>query len=223
MCSAHQPWLQFPQMSTRWQHVARPPRLAQATRALAKGLFVGCNSSAVCQHRDPRACISWPLSLSPSARKTYPNCCKTAVLRMLPRVGGATLRMAVGGGSPTLRTRGAGISKSSCSPGGLPGIGCAYHGFAAGWPAWICRLGSQLEGKRHCWSWVLTCLPIIFSSFSLRGVQPQDPRGLRLQKCDASQVPGDLGSILDLSFFLSFPHLTFIFHWHLGELIIALV
>ena len=157
--------------------------------------------SAVCPHKDPRSCVSWLLCPSPSSRKTYPNRCKTFVLRMLPFVGGVTLRMVMVNGSPILRTRGAGIIKSSCSPGGLPGIGGTWHGFAAGRPAWICRLGSQLKGKRHCLSWVLICLPILFSSFSLHGFQPQDPRGLRLRKCDASQVPSSLGSILDLSFF----------------------
>ena len=137
--------LQFRKLPTRRQHVASPPRLSQGTSALVNGPFVGCGSSAVCQHRDPPACVSWPLCPSPSLRKTYPNRCKTAVLRMLPLVGGATLPMSVGGGSPTLRTRGAGAVRSSCGPG-VPSVGCTWHGFAAGRPVWICRLASQSEG-----------------------------------------------------------------------------
>ena len=104
-----------------------------------------------CQPKDPPACVSWPLCPSPSPRKTYPNRFKTAVLRMLPLVGGATLRMVMGNGSPILRTRGTGIINSSCSPGGLPGVGCTWHGFTVCRPVWICRLGSQSKGKRHCW------------------------------------------------------------------------
>ena len=53
--------------------------------------------------QSPRACISWPLCPSLSPRKTYPNRCKTTVLRMLPLVGGEPLRMAVGGRSPHSR------------------------------------------------------------------------------------------------------------------------
>ena len=38
----------------------------------------------------PSGCVSRPLCPSPSPRKTYPNLCKTAVLRMLPLLGGET-------------------------------------------------------------------------------------------------------------------------------------
>ena len=92
-----------------------------------KGLFVVCNSSAVCQPK-AQELVSPDLSARPLHPGRHSPTAATAVLRMLPLLGGATLRMSVGGGSPTLRTHGAGTVKSSCSPGGpqvlgAPGMG----------------------------------------------------------------------------------------------------
>ena len=127
-----------------------------------------------------------------------------------------------------------GDSKDGCGGGSptLPGLlergllrALAAQGVPRCWVrlAWVCcrraGLGSQSWGKRPCCSRVLTCLRIFFSPYR---VQPQDPRGLRLQICDASQdaeASGESGR----RFFLSSSHLTFIFYWHLGDLIIPLV
>ena len=185
-----------------------PTLACSGTRALVKGLFVGCKfecsvpaqrPSGLCllaslpvpfQHKDPRSCVSWPLCPSPSSRKTYPNRCKTAVLRMLRLVGGA-----VGGGSRTLRIRGAGTVKSCYSPGGPQVLGAPDMGFLLVGPSGFAGWGPSPKGRVTACSRVPTCLGILFSSLSLRRVQPYDPRGLRLQKCDTSQVLGGLRGI----------------------------
>ena len=177
-----------------------PTLACSGTRALVKGLFVGCKfecsvpaqrPSGLCllaslpvpfQHKDPRSCVSWPLCPSPSSRKTYPNRCKTAVLRMLRLVGGA-----VGGGSRTLRIRGAGTVKSCYSPGGPQVLGAPDMGFLlvgpSGFAGWLLsRRGRDPAGPRF---------PLACPS-SLAPPAPAGSGGLRLQKCDASPEPGGL-------------------------------
>ena len=81
--------------------------------------------------------------LSARPRKTYPNRCKTAVLRMLPLVGGASLRCRWEVEAPFSGHVEQGPLKLS-QPRGLPGVGCTWHGFAVDRPVWIRRLGSRL-------------------------------------------------------------------------------
>ena len=160
----------------------------------------------MCQAKDPRTCVSWPLCPSPSPRKTYPNRCKTAVLRMLPLVGGATLRMVMGAGSPILRTRGAGITKSSCSPGRPPGVGCTWPGFAEGRPVWVCRWGPSPRGRDTA---VLTCLGILYSSSAPAGSSLTIQEGSGSRNVTPARTRRPQRNIVGISFFPS--HVTIYF------------
>ena len=155
----------------------------------------------MCQPKDPRTCVSWPLCPSPSPGKTYPNRCKTFVLRMLPFVGGVTLRMVMVNGSPILRTRGAGIIKSSCSPGRPPGVACTWPGFTVGRPVWICRWGPSPRGRDTA---VLTCLGILYSSSAPAGSSLTIQEGSGSRNVTPARTRRPQGNIVGISFFLSF-------------------
>ena len=76
-------------------------------------------------------------------------------------VGGATIRKGAGGEIPSPEdTWIPGNFQSSSSPEAPPLFGCSRLGFSAGGPAWIQRLGTQSQSKKHSRSIMRThCLP----------------------------------------------------------------
>ena len=155
----------------------------------------------MCQHRDPPACVSGPLCPSPSPRKTYPNRCKTAVLRMLPLVGGASLRCRWEVEPHSQDSRGGGF-KSCCSPGAAR---CWVH------LAWVCcrQAGLDLAG----WGRSRRGRDPAGPGFSLACASSSAPAGssLRIQEGSGSRnvTPArtrkSQGDIVGVSFF---PFLT---------------
>ena len=124
---------------------------------------------------------------------------------MLPLVGGASLRCRWEVEAPFSGHVEQGPLKLS-QPRGLPGVGCTWHGFAVDRPVWIRRLGSRL-----------LVLGSHLPAHPFELLQP--PQGPEMWCQTGTRRPQEYIRY----FFLSFPHLTFIFYWHLGDLIIALV